>query len=381
MTLKIGICTKQDLDEAMKLQKREQYEDERKRRIFNAKQRLYGLDLEMLDRQILEKKKQRTAQMECDKKFEEQEQLQKRLISAQEKELEKKQRVVDSDLNYYRCRYQRKEQRREFDLNDPNFLKKARPTRVADDDITLGVSSAQIFHGEDLYNSDRKLRQREQQRAWLDQQVQERKKAEDARKQADNLLMDNVGCRDKHLQEMAKSDHQMRNQVIQRVRQFNMNMAKQKQLEREREKREKYEDDMAEIYNMLSSDMLTENPDVAQSRTDPNKKIAFMYRGMTPEELRVFRLGQEQQLRLATQRKTEAQMMDKQWEQYAINMDRTLVLHQIEDDRRRKAEFDELMRANSKLAVEQDQQRKEALVALSNAVSDDFYDQFNKNSR
>ncbi|XP_016926682.3 RIB43A-like with coiled-coils protein 2 [Drosophila suzukii] len=381
MTLKIGICTKQDLDEAMKLQKREQYEDERKRRIFNAKQRLYGLDIEMLDRQILEKNKQRTAQLECDKKFEEQEQLQKRLISAQEKELEKQQRVVDSDLNYYRCRYQRKEQRREFDLNDPNFLKKARPTRVADDDITLGVSSAQIFHGEDLYNSDRKLRQREQQRAWLDQQVQERKRAEDARKQADNLLMDNVGCRDKHLQEMAKSDHQMRNQVIQRVRQFNMNMAKQKQLEREREKREKYEDDMAEIYNMLSSDMLTENPDVAQSRTDPNKKIAFMYRGMTPEELRVFRLGQEQQLRLATQRKTEAQMMDKQWEQYAINMDRTLVLHQIEDDRRRKAEFDELMRANSKLAVEQDQQRKEALVALSNAVSDDFYDQFNKNSR
>ncbi|XP_043647546.1 RIB43A-like with coiled-coils protein 2 [Drosophila teissieri] len=381
MTLKIGICTKQDLDEAMKLQKREQYEDERKRRIFNAKQRLYGLDLEMLDRQILEKKKQRTAQMECDKKFEEQEQLQKRLILAQEKELEKKQRVVDSDLNYYRCRYQRKEQRREFDLNDPNFLKKARPTRVADNDISLGVSSAQIFQGEDLYNSDRKLRQREQQRAWLDQQVQERKKAEDARRQADNLLMDNVGCRDKHLQEMAKSDHQMRNQVIQRVRQFNINMAKQKQLDREREKREKYEDDMAEIYNMLSSDMLTENPDVAQSRTDPNKKIAFMYRGMTPEELRVFRLGQEQQLRLAIQRKTEAQMMDKQWEQYAINMDRTLVLHQIEDDRRRKEEFDELMRANSKLAVEQDRQRKEALVGLTNSVSDDFYDQFNKNSR
>ncbi|EDW41171.1 RIB43A-like with coiled-coils protein 2 [Drosophila sechellia] len=381
MTLKIGICTKQDLDEAMKLQKREQYEDERKRRIFNAKQRLYGLDLEMLDRQILEKKKQRTAQMECDKKFEEQEQLQKRLILAQEMELEKKQRVVDSDLNYYRCRYQRKEQRREFDLNDPNFLKKARPTRVADNDISLGVSSAQIFQGEDLYNSDRKQRQREQQRAWLDQQVQERKRAEDARKQADNVLMDNVGCRDKHLQEMAKSDHQMRNQVIQRVRQFNINMAKQKQLDREREKREKYEDDMAEIYNMLSSDMLTENPDVAQSRTDPNKKIAFMYRGMTPEELRVFRLGQEQQLRLSIQRKTEAQMMDKQWEQYSINMDRTLVLHQIEDDRRRKAEFDELMRANSKLAVEQDRQRKEALVGLTNAVSDDFYDQFNKNSR
>ncbi|XP_017021074.1 RIB43A-like with coiled-coils protein 2 [Drosophila kikkawai] len=381
MTLKIGICTKQDLDEAMKLRKREQYEEERKRRIFNAKQRLYGLDLDMLERQILEKKKQKSVQLECDKRFEEQEQLQKRLITAQAKELEKKQHVANSDLNYYRCRYQRKEQRREFDLNDPNYLKKARPTRVADDDITLGVSSAQIFHGEDLYNSERKVRQRQQQRAWLDQQIQERKRAEDARKTADNMLMENLGCRDKHLEEMAKSDHQMRNQVIQQVRQFNINMAKQKQMDREREKREKYEDDMAEIYNMLSSDMLTENPDVAQSRTDPNKKIAFMYRGMTPEELRNFRLGQEQQLNAAVQRKTEAQMMDKQWEQYAINMDRTLVLGHIEDERRRKAQFDELMRANAKLAVEQDQQRKDALVALSNAVSDDFYDQFNKNSR
>lgn len=47
MTLKIGICTKQDLDEAMKLQKREQYEDERKRRIFNAKQRLYGVSMHL----------------------------------------------------------------------------------------------------------------------------------------------------------------------------------------------------------------------------------------------------------------------------------------------------------------------------------------------
>ncbi|XP_017092446.2 RIB43A-like with coiled-coils protein 2 [Drosophila bipectinata] len=381
MTLKIGICTKSDLDEAMKLQKREQYEAERKSRIFNAKQRLYGLDLDTLERQILEKKKQQSDQQTRDKLFEEQEQLQKRLISAQERELEKKQRVADSDLNYYRCRYQQKEQRREFDLNDPNFLKKARPTRIADDDINLGVSSAQIFHGEDLFNLERKVRQREQQRAWLDQQIAERKQAKEARKKAENMLMESVVCRDNLLQEMAKSDHMMRNQVIQRTREFNINMAKQKQLDRDRAKREKYEDDMAEIYNMLSSDMLTENPDVAQSKTDPNKKIAFMYRGMTPEELRVFRLGQDQQLKLSTQRKVEAQMMDKQWEQYAINMDRTLVLQQIDVDRQRKAQFDELMRANAKLAVEQDQQRKDALVALSNAVSDDFYDQFNRNSR
>ncbi|EDW69987.1 RIB43A-like with coiled-coils protein 2 [Drosophila virilis] len=381
MTLKMPLCTKDDLSEAVKLQKREQYEDERKKRIFNARQRLFGLDLETLERQILEKKKQNSEKLECDKRYEEQEQLQKRLITAKEKELEKEKRIVDSDLNYYRCRYQRRDQRREFDLNDPNFLKKSKPARIADDDTSLGISSAQIFSGEDLHRTDRQVRQREQQRAWLDQQVMERKQAEEARRKADNVYMESVQCRDKHLEEMAKSDHRMRQQIIHKVRQFNINLAKQKQENRMRTKRETYEDDMAEIYNMLSSDMLTENPDVAQSRSNPNKKIAFMYRGMTPDELLDFRKGQEQQLTDTMQRKTEAELMNKQWEQYAMNMDRTLMLKQIEMDRKHKQQLDDLVRANAKLATEQDQQRKEALVQLSNAVSDDFYDQFNKTSR
>ncbi|XP_030573136.1 RIB43A-like with coiled-coils protein 2 [Drosophila novamexicana] len=381
MTLKMPLCTKEDLSEAVKLQKREQYEEERKKRIFNARQRLFGLDLETLERQILEKKKQNSERLECDKRYEEQEQLQKRLITAKEKELEKEKRIVDSDLNYYRCRYQRRDQRREFDLNDPNFLKKSKPARIADDDTSLGISSAQIFCGEDLHRTDRQVRQREQQRAWLDQQVMERKQAEEARRKADNVYMESVQCRDKHLEEMAKSDHRMRQQIIHKVRQFNINLAKQKQENRMRTKRETYEDDMAEIYNMLSSDMLTENPDVAQSRSNPNKKIAFMYRGMTPDELLDFRKGQEQQLTDTMQRKTEAELMNKQWEQYAMNMDRTLMLKQIEMDRKHKQQLDDLVRANAKLATEQDKQRKEALVQLSNAVSDEFYDQFNRTSR
>ncbi|EDV97220.1 RIB43A-like with coiled-coils protein 2 [Drosophila grimshawi] len=381
MALQMALCTKDDLSEAVKLQKREQYEEERKKRIFNARQRLFGLDLDTLERQILEKKKQQSVQLECDKRYEEQEQLQKRLITAKDKELEKEKRILDSDLNYYRCRYQRMDQRREFDLNDPNFLKKSKPARIADADNSLGISSAQIFYGEDLCKNDRQIRQREQQRAWLDQQVLERKQAEEARRQADNVYMESVQCRDKHLEEMAKSDHRTRHQIIHKIRQFNVNLAKQKQANRAREKLETYEDDMAEIYNMLSSDMLTENPDVAQSRSNPNRKIAFMYRGMTPEELLDFRKSQEQQLSDTLQRKTETQLMDKQWEQYAMNMDRTLMLKQIDMDRKHKQQLDDLVRANAKLAIEQDQQRKDALVQLSNAVSDDFYDQFNKTSR
>lgn len=41
---------------------------------------------------------------------------------------------------------------------------------------------------------------------------------------------------------------------------------------------------MAEMYNILTSDMMTENPDVAQSNLGINRKIGYLYKGMTPEE-------------------------------------------------------------------------------------------------
>ena len=44
----------------------------------------------------------------------------------------------------FRCQYQRKEDRREFDLNDPEFHKKSQPARRSDFDERLGISSAQM---------------------------------------------------------------------------------------------------------------------------------------------------------------------------------------------------------------------------------------------
>jgi hypothetical protein len=49
------------------------------------------------------------------------------------------------------------------------------------------------------------------------------------------------------------------------------------------EKRE-LEDKWADIYNHITGDMLTENPDVANSNFGPGRKIPYLYKGMTPEE-------------------------------------------------------------------------------------------------
>ncbi len=77
--------------------------------------------------------------------------------------------MAQADLEF-RATQQFAATRREFDLNDPEALKKATLTRQGDEDPRLGPSSLQVFQGEDLAAKERKRLQAEQQRQWLQQQ-------------------------------------------------------------------------------------------------------------------------------------------------------------------------------------------------------------------
>lgn len=52
-------------------------------------------------------------------------------------------RRIQSEINDYRKYFQKKEDAREFDLNDPKYIRKAIAPRIGDDDPRLGISSAQ----------------------------------------------------------------------------------------------------------------------------------------------------------------------------------------------------------------------------------------------
>ena len=68
--------------------------------------------------------------------------------------LEKRQehdvRALNEALNEFRALHQQPNARREWDLYDPDYLKKDKPARVHDDDPRCGISSLQKFDGEDL---------------------------------------------------------------------------------------------------------------------------------------------------------------------------------------------------------------------------------------
>jgi hypothetical protein len=56
-------------------------------------------------------------------------------------------RELNHALNEFRGMHQNPDSRREFDLYDPDGLKKDKPARVSDDDPRCGVSSLQKFEG------------------------------------------------------------------------------------------------------------------------------------------------------------------------------------------------------------------------------------------
>merc|ERR1712139_738078 len=79
----------------------------------------------------------------------------------------------------------RKEQRREYDLSDPNLIKSERPARDGDNDPRLGPSSIQSFEGEDFLAQQRKKEGVQSTREWLQYQIAVKKEAAEREKMID----------------------------------------------------------------------------------------------------------------------------------------------------------------------------------------------------
>lgn len=79
-------------------------------------------------------------------------------------------RNLNKALAEFQHNFQKPETRREFDLSDPQGLKKDTPARLSDSDPRCTVSGLQMFVGEDLNQAQRSDFQKEQSREWFLQQ-------------------------------------------------------------------------------------------------------------------------------------------------------------------------------------------------------------------
>uniref|UniRef100_A0A1I8JVW4 RIB43A-like with coiled-coils protein 2 n=1 Tax=Anopheles quadriannulatus TaxID=34691 RepID=A0A1I8JVW4_ANOQN len=372
----------QDQKEALAIERRRRFEESRKQRIFNARRRIIGVDTDALGLQVQQKHEAEQAQAEQQRKFAEEMRRQEQVLLLKQHEQRQDRVREENELNQFRASHQKPEQSRDFDLFDPDGLKKSLPARLGDDDPRLTISGAQKFDGEDLEERHRRKVQIEQQRSWLEQQIREKRQAELDRRAAETFLESSLMSREQRLHQLASQERYARGKIQQAVNEFNRRLMTEQEQQRLRREREEQEDNLAEIYNNLTSDVLTENPDAAKSSFGPNRVITAQYKGMSPEEIEQVRRTQDRQLEELKRRREQEANTRKAWDQLANEFDRTVTLKERELNRRRHALAEQIRHENRELSMEQ-QRRVEYLdrVVYQNRPTEAYFDQFNTCTR
>ncbi|KAK3564793.1 hypothetical protein QTP86_027821 [Hemibagrus guttatus] len=276
---------------AAHLDRRRNRELQRQERIFNAKVRTIGIDEEALQHQYQEKKRQQQSVARELKEYAED------LIHADitacllESRQKKDERLLTEAIVSFRQQFQQPSSRREFDLNDPEVLKKQEGVRILPGLV-----------GEDLDSGGRTLRQREQLRDWTLQQQQELDQAKEVQRlQAQQYDQSRLAL-DNRAVELQKMEEEHKRATNIAIKDINQALAVGSREQRERERRQEEENNQADILNQLQGDLLSENP---QRSTRARRDC---YKGMTPEQIREYTECQRQQ----AQEKRHVRMKQRQ---------------------------------------------------------------------
>lgn len=376
------LTTEKDRQEGERISRKRQQERQRRDRILDTKSRIFGLDTAALSQQVAAKKRTKEAEKIKEEEFAEMERKKANQLEALEREELERRRQIEDETNLFRKTSQAKESTREFDLNDKDALKKEKPPRVTDSDPWLSVSGAQLFAGEDLSHSERLKAQKEEQRFWLQRQIDEKKRAMDDRKLRDNEMFSAIlACATKDDERMAINTVR-RNTLSRENAEFNQRMARERQNQRISDRMAEEKDNLAEIYNHLSSDILTENPETATSALGRNRKVQYMYRGMTKPELESYRHGQLRQQEESKRKMNAEKRREEDQHQMESAIYRRDELEHRRQERLAKNEALDLSEENQRLAsLQLDEQRTLNKQLTENRPSEEFFQQFNTTSR
>ncbi|XP_046836004.1 RIB43A-like with coiled-coils protein 2 isoform X1 [Vespa crabro] len=380
--LKFPRTTGEDRRIAASIERRRQIEEERKKRIFNPRFRNIGIDKEFLDRQVEEKRQQREEERAKECQLDESLVRSSKIALQLEKEQAEEKRRINEEIEAFRRLHQRREDRRDYDLYDPDALKTSLPCRVSDDDPRLGLASAQKFEGEDYNFREQDRMKKEEMRWWVEKQRKEREMAEKERKDAEKAYQEAVVSRDKRAVELEKLERECRRRLTEANASFNRAMAEEQEHRRLCEAAQDEEDKKAEIYNHVTGDFLTEAPEQAESNRGPKKPLASRYKGMTADQLKVFRDEQARQMEEIQKMKLDEKRINVEWDRLMNAHAQTAEAYQRELDRKKTELNKKIAEENLRLA-EQQKSYQEYLnrVVYKNKPSLEYFLQFNKGTR
>lgn len=361
------------------VERRRQAEEERKARLLDPKARQIGVDVDALNRQLIEKRAKEAELQEADKVADRQAKLVAERGMALERQVELQRRQKQCDDVAYNHAYQRKQFRREFDLSNPDASKNDLPIRLGDDDPRLGAASLQVFHGEDHDYAKRTELQRAQQRAWCLAQMDEKAQKSYEDQQAERVF---AARQQEFLSRAVELDSiQSRQAKVKRLvaDEFNHAMVVQKKEEQRQALLQDAAEELEELRCNLDSALLSEVQE--PSALGPHRKRKDAYKGMSADETVAVYMEQERQRRENEANRANAGREDQAWADYQSACVRAGMAMEREEDRKRKEQdkkYAEAQRQDAKLA---ETRRAHMDEVFKNELAPEFFNQFGTSAR
>ncbi|XP_005282405.1 RIB43A-like with coiled-coils protein 1 isoform X2 [Chrysemys picta bellii] len=368
--------------EAAALEARREREKQRQSRIFNARHRTMGVDVEALRSQVEERKLREETEKRRDESYDAERVLCDRVAQMLEEEERQRVRRLHQAVQEFREREQPPPTRREWDLYNPEGLRRDQPARVSDYDPRCGPASLQRFAGEDLALPTRRRLQQEQQCRSLEDQRADQQRALANAKYADTLEDKKRVELDLRAQQLAQLEEECRRAKDLATADYNraqaVEAAEQHRLACQREQ----DDNQAEIHNHLTGQLLTEDPAVAESPLGPHRILTDRWKGMSPTQVEAVWKAQEEQ-RQENQRLREAERQrEAEWEMQRQRAARAAMVLEEEERQARLQLRKGLDAYNQQLAQEQRaQQQYLQREVYTNPPSAQYHLQFNTSSR
>ncbi|KAJ0036808.1 hypothetical protein NQD34_005485 [Periophthalmus magnuspinnatus] len=358
------------------VERRRAAESARKERIFNTRLRVMGLDLHALEQQVQDRKHQQHLERQRDKDYDFLRLNHDEALMQQDNN--EKQRRADLHTGElatkFWCTYQRAEDSRDADLNNDQM----RALTLSVPESELGPASMQIFEGEDQGAKDSRKEQMKITERNLRAQKEDNERRRMAEKHRDMLTGQGLMYEDHRREEMRTLEEECRRVSRMALDNYNHALATE-QAERKREERRREErENLAEMWHMVTSDMMTERAEAAERPGGgrPPGVMADRWKGMSPTQLSAIHKEREAQCeeKQVTLRTSFGLQLLKSSQAAEEEEQRV-----AEQRRQRRAEIDLY---NRQLAKEQ-QIHQEYLdkILYTNKPTKDYFRQFNTSSR
>uniref|UniRef100_A0A672IHJ9 RIB43A-like with coiled-coils protein 1 n=1 Tax=Salarias fasciatus TaxID=181472 RepID=A0A672IHJ9_SALFA len=336
------------------IQRRRAAEAARKARVFNTRLRVIGLDVDVLNQQVQQKKHQQSVEKQRDKAYDDLRICQDEALLQQDIEDKEKRASLQAGLAQYWATHQRLEDSRDADLKCG--LKGA--SNLTLPESHLGPASMQIFQGEGIGEEQTRREQMKKTERDLRAQMDDNERKHMGDKHREMLMSREMANQDLRWLEQAALEEECKKAA--RMALDNYNQALQAAKLKDHQRREE-QDNLAEMWHILTSDMMTESADLAMGGGTP-QVLPDRWKGMSAEQLRsVYREREEQ--------RREREVPPCFHTHFSDN----------ELQRERRVQMDQY---NMQLAREQQAQQEYLNNKLyTNKPTKDYFQQFNRSSR